>query len=53
MKNQKQSNKKNLEPTRPGNPNRTELQHNPSRLDPQKQQNQRHLDKLSRQKKLK
>ena len=53
MKNGKQARQKDLKPQRPGNPNQTGLQHNPSRLDPQKQQSQRHGDKLSGQKKQK
>ncbi len=53
MKNDKQTGQKDLKPQRPGNPIQTGQQHNPSRLDPQKQQNQRHRDKMSGQKKQK
>jgi len=51
MRNGKKARQKDLEPQRPGNPNRTGQQHNPSRLDPQKQQNTRRRDKLSGRKK--
>lgn len=51
MKNQKKANQKNLKAQKPGNPNRTEQQHNPSRMEPQKQRNQFHQEKLSGQKK--
>ena len=53
MKNDKQARQKDLKLQRPGNPNQTGQQHNPSRLDPQKQQAQRHSDKLSGHKKQK
>lgn len=53
MKNDKKAKGKSFEAQRPGNPKRTGVQHNPSRLDPKNQQSKRHSDKLSGKKKQK